>query len=530
MRGMPFSISAGVGFIALFGVAVLNGIVLIAYFNELKKEGITDIYERIREGTKVRLRPVLLTASVASLGFLPMALSGGAGAEVQKPLATVVIGGLVTATLLTLVVLPILYYFFEKGFKGNSPKGPKLAVVLLLLLPFAGFSQQQPLTLNDAIATGLKNNGAVQASGLDVTRQQQLRGTAFDAPKTEINGMFGQINSRAQDKNLSVSQTFSPFQYGARRNLLNENVKAGELRLGQTKQDITFEIRQSWNTMLYYMQLNKVLGEQNSLMQQFVRAAELKFQTGETGSLENVTAKAKQLELQQQIKQNEALIAVEKSKLKTLLKLDGDFTVSETEFRPNVFAISQDSAQVSQNATLRLAQQQVSVATAEKKAERSLLLPDISAGYFIQSLTGSQEWNGVSNYYNNALRFQGFSVGINIPLFWNASSARIKAANTNIQVQKANADYLKAQLTGSYEQQLKQLDTYTAMLQYYTDTALPNANTISGNATKAYQNGDISYVEYVQGLETSLAIRINYINAINNYNQAAINLQYLLNQ
>ena len=185
---------------------------------------------------------------------------------------------------------------------------------------------------------------------------------------------------------------------------------------------------------------------------------------------------------------------------------------------------------MSQNATLRLAQQQVNVATAEKKAERSLLLPDISAGYFIQSLTGSQEWNGVSTYYNNALRFQGFSVGISIPLFWNASSARIKAADTNIQLQKANADYLKAQLTGSYEQQVKQLDTYMAMLQYYTDTALPNANTISGNATKAYQNGDISYVEYVQGLETSLAIRINYINAINNYNQAAINLQYLLNQ
>jgi heavy metal efflux system protein len=108
MRGMPFSISAGVGFIALFGVAVLNGIVLIAYFNQLKKEGMTDIYKRIHQGTKARLRPVMLTASVASLGFLPMALSSGAGAEVQKPLATVVIGGLITATLLTLIVLPIL--------------------------------------------------------------------------------------------------------------------------------------------------------------------------------------------------------------------------------------------------------------------------------------------------------------------------------------------------------------------------------------------------------------------------------------
>lgn len=112
LRGMPFSISAGVGFIALFGVAVLNGIVLIGYFNQLEQEGIKDIYVRVMNGVKVRFRPVILTASVASLGFLPMAFSTSAGAEVQKPLATVVIGGLITATLLTLVLLPVLYTIF----------------------------------------------------------------------------------------------------------------------------------------------------------------------------------------------------------------------------------------------------------------------------------------------------------------------------------------------------------------------------------------------------------------------------------
>jgi heavy metal efflux system protein len=113
-RGMPFSISAGVGFIALFGVAVLNGIVLIAEFNRLRKKGDLTLREIVLKGTEVRLRPVLMTALVASLGFLPMALSNGSGAEVQRPLATVVIGGLITATLLTLVVLPILYTYFEK--------------------------------------------------------------------------------------------------------------------------------------------------------------------------------------------------------------------------------------------------------------------------------------------------------------------------------------------------------------------------------------------------------------------------------
>jgi cobalt-zinc-cadmium resistance protein CzcA len=125
IRGMPFSISAGVGFIALFGVAVLNGIVLIAEFNRLRKEGNNDLKEVVVQGTNTRLRPVLMTAAVASLGFLPMALSNGAGAEVQRPLATVVIGGLLIATFLTLFVLPILYIMFEKGISTIRKSKPE---------------------------------------------------------------------------------------------------------------------------------------------------------------------------------------------------------------------------------------------------------------------------------------------------------------------------------------------------------------------------------------------------------------------
>lgn len=114
LRGLPFSISAGVGFIALFGVAVLNGLVLIGQFNLFEKEGVKNIRDRIVNGCALRLRPVIMTALVASLGFLPMALSHGDGAEVQRPLATVVIGGLVSATILTLLVLPAIYNVFTK--------------------------------------------------------------------------------------------------------------------------------------------------------------------------------------------------------------------------------------------------------------------------------------------------------------------------------------------------------------------------------------------------------------------------------
>lgn len=123
LRGMPFSISAGVGFIALFGVVVLNGIVLIGQFNTFEREGMTDVRERIIKGCMLRLRPVIMTALVASLGFLPMALSTSDGAEVQRPLATVVIGGLLTATVLTLLVLPSIYKTFTKSPSPTLPRG-----------------------------------------------------------------------------------------------------------------------------------------------------------------------------------------------------------------------------------------------------------------------------------------------------------------------------------------------------------------------------------------------------------------------
>ena len=119
IRGIPLSISAGVGFIALSGVAVLNGLVMISFIKRLRDEG-KPLMDAIMQGALTRLRPVLMTALVASLGFLPMALATGRGAEVQKPLATVVIGGILTSTILTLIVLPILYYIFHRNDKKTK--------------------------------------------------------------------------------------------------------------------------------------------------------------------------------------------------------------------------------------------------------------------------------------------------------------------------------------------------------------------------------------------------------------------------
>jgi cobalt-zinc-cadmium resistance protein CzcA len=207
-----------------------------------------------------------------------------------------------------------------------------------------------------------------------------------------------------------------------------------------------------------------------------------------------------------------------------------DFAVADTSFVALPAITILDTVGIKQNANVQLALQEVKVAEANNSVEKSSLWPDLSAGYFIQSLTGNQEVNGQTQYYDNSLRFQGFSVGLSLPIFAGSTVSRIKASRTNIEMQQKNADYLQQQLKSQYQQQIEQLNTYQSLLDYYKATALPNADIITKNATKAYLNGDIAYVEYVQGLETALNIRLNHINAINKFNETVINLQFLLNQ
>lgn len=525
LRGMPFSISAGIGFIALFGVAVLNGIVLIGYFNQLKAEGWDDILERIKEGTKVRLRPVVMTAAVASLGFLPMALSSGAGAEVQKPLATVVIGGLITATLLTLIVLPILYYLLEKKVKVSTA-----VTTLTILFLFLGgnINAQQPINVSQAIELGLKNNQQIQANELNIKAQNQLKPTAKDLPKAKVNAMLGQYNTRSFDQNYSISQEFSPFQFQARKELINANIKNSELELLASKQDITSQIRQSWNTILYWSAVNELLQKQEEYLQIFVKSATLKFKTGESNLLEKTTAETKQQELIQIRKQHEGMILREKIKLKSMLNLREDIVLAENSFIP-AKALYADSVYLNQNPVLALALQQIQLANANKNVEKALRKPDFTVGYFMQSLTGNQDIEGTSFYYNGIPRFQGVNVGISIPLFGKASKARIQAAETEVLVQQKNAEYFKNQLNSQLFQQIEEQKVNQSLIDYYAKTALPNAETIGNNALRAFQNGEIGYVEYLQSLETVLSIQQNYLNAINQFNQNNINIQYLLN-
>ena len=253
LRGMNFSISAGVGFIALFGVAVLNGIVLIAEFNRLEKEGVTDIKERVLKGLHTRLRPVIMTAAVASLGFLPMALSTSAGAEVQKPLATVVIGGLITATILTLIILPVFYVIFSSGrlkFRFKKKTGLKPAIILVLIgvtsfLNTINGQQTRIINLHDAIQTALDSNLAIKSAAYSIDVRKALKGASVDLPKTVIDGQYGQFNSYTNDNSFSVSQSFAfPSVYVNKSKLADANIKSSELQFNVSRLEIATQVKQ----------------------------------------------------------------------------------------------------------------------------------------------------------------------------------------------------------------------------------------------------------------------------------------------
>jgi len=188
-----------------------------------------------------------------------------------------------------------------------------------------------------------------------------------------------------------------------------------------------------------------------------------------------------------------------------------------------------DTVFINQNPILQITLQQIAIAEASKNLEKAITKPDFSIGYFLQSLTGNQQINEKDVFYNTVPRFQGVNLGISIPIFNKANKSRIQASETEIRVQEKRAEYLKNQLNSELLQQIQEQKTNQSLVDYYVQTALPNAEIISKNATKAYQNGEVGYVEYLQSLETVLNIQQNYLQAINAFNRSVINIQYLLN-
>ena len=534
IRDMPFSISAGVGFIALFGVAVLNGIVLVSTFNQLEKDGMTDILQRIKEGTKIRLRPVLMTATVASLGFLPMALSHGAGAEVQKPLATVVIGGLVTATFLTLFVLPLLYLLFS----GKKKINVNVVAVILLYCVFgftnanAQTSTSKTISVEDAISTALKNNLEIQVKQLNVQSSTILKKSVFELPKTNVNLQFGQFNSINQDKAFQVSQNIPfPTYYSAKSDLYKAEVQSSELHKQATINEIKAQVKYLFYQLQYLQMAKKQLQYLEILYNDFVSAANLRFKTGETNLLEKTTAETKRDQLSLLLKQNETDSAMIYNSLKMLMNTSEEFTITLNEnFQPLVLSSSFDTAVIKNNQSLKVLYQQAIIAGQNKKLEFASILPDFNIGYFNQSLIGVQTINGADVSFDGSKRFQGFNIGIGIPFTFFNNASKVKSLDYKQQALQKEADNEKQMLQNQLQNAFQLYYQNLAQYNYYKSTALPNAEIIISTAKVGFKSGDIGYIEYLQALQTATDVQLSYLYSVNQINQSIININFLINK
>jgi cobalt-zinc-cadmium resistance protein CzcA len=536
LRGMNFSISAGVGFIALFGVAVLNGIVLIAEFNRLEKEGITDITQRVLKGLHTRLRPVIMTAAVASLGFLPMALSNSAGAEVQKPLATVVIGGLISATLLTLIILPVFYILFSKGGFGNyfKRKGANSVSVILVLLfcssYFSSVSAQpsRAVNLSQAVQMALDSNLEVRSSAYSVDIQKTLKGATWDLPKTNIDGQFGQFNSYTNDNSFTVSQSVAfPTVYMNQNKLSRANVKSSQFQLKVSQLDIATRVKQVYWQLAYLYSKQKLFNYQDSLYSGFRRAAELRAKVGETNRLEMINARSQSLEVKNSLQQVTADLAIYKQKLQMLLNVTSRVTPTDTILYRIDFLPVADSSVLAQNPSAGYAHQRVEIARLEKKLEQSRMMPDFSVGYFSQTIQGTQEVNGMPRTFGSGDRFSGIQAGIAIPLWFFPYSSKTKAAKLKELVSQTDEAYYSKALSGNYNSLLGEYSKFSNSIDYYEKQAVPEANLIIDQATRSYKAGAMDYLDYIINLSRALGIKQNYLDALNNYNQTIISIDFI---
>lgn len=536
IRGMNFSISAGVGFIALFGVAVLNGIVLIAEFNRLEKEGVDDIIQRVLKGLHTRLRPVIMTAAVASLGFLPMALSTSAGAEVQKPLATVVIGGLITATILTLVILPVFYvifstHSFRKMLKSKLSKIFSVVILLTVSLTFStnvNAQKGKSIDVKQAIQIALDSNLAIKSSTYSVDAQKALKGASWDLPKTSIEVQYGQFNSYTKDNSFTISQSFNfPTVYMYQNKLANANVKSSEWQLKNSQVEVATQVKQVYWQLAYLYSKQKLLVYQDSLYNGFFKAAELRARTGETNKLEMITAKTQSLEVKNMLHQVSADIEIHIKKLQALLNSSMVYVPVDTFLHRIEFAPLAENAVALENPNIGYMQQQVEVARLEKKVERNNILPEFSIGYFSQTMQGTQDVNGVPRTFGSGDRFNGVQAGISIPIWFVPYTSKAKAARIKELVAQTDADnYSKSVLRG-YREQMGEYAKYSNSVDYYEKQAVPEADIIIDQATRSYKAGAMDYLEYVQNLSRALEIKENYLDALNSYNQTIINIEYI---
>ncbi|HRO46731.1 CusA/CzcA family heavy metal efflux RND transporter [Agriterribacter sp.] len=526
LRGMPFSISAGVGFIALFGVAVLNGIVLISTFNQLEKDGIKDIIQRVLEGTKIRLRPVLMTATVASLGFIPMALSTGAGAEVQKPLATVVIGGLITATFLTLVVLPLLYIIFSTKRKKKMPARPggKIvlpAIAIIALLTFSGSVQaQQPkrIDINEAI-TSAKSNLQYEINNQQINKGKAQIRTATALPKT---GVFAENEDMRPSDNkgvlkIGLSQNIAwPGLYRSQKNLYTQQLKYYQAGTAAIDADIKRDVRTVYYQLWYLQDKQQLFHRLDSIYKSLNEAAILKVQTGDSPGLDSIAASVRMKELQALLQQISNDIQIQQQSLMQLLNTNEQLLPMQ---EPLEKLTMHGAANDSMHPALALQTQNINIANAGIAVIKNENKPEFSGRFFSQRLYGAKD------------PFTGFSVTAAFPLLGgDAYRNKVKVARANMAVQQKQFEYGKQVFATQQAQVQNEVEKNNSLLFFYETTGLKQAEEIIKAASLAYRSGEISFAELSQFLTQSIDIQKNYLEVLNAYNHSVIQYNYYINQ
>ena len=543
LRGMPFSISAGIGFIALFGVAVLNGIVLVGYFNQLKAEGWTDIRARILEGTSVRLRPVIMTASVASLGFLPMALSSSGGAEVQRPLATVVIGGLITATFLTLVVLPILYSWLERWGEGRAggPGGAAFAKTLAVLVMLAGGqvlaqapntnsqtlsgsppqlgAEPTPLTLDEALSLALERNPDVRAAEQESAQNEFLRKLPYAPGPTDFS-YNGDALYRANDQRVNQVTVVQSFPHPASvrtANAVQEAIAAGSLidsRL--TVAGLRLEVRQRYYRLQQREAALRLHERLVATYADYYRIAVTRAEAGETNRLEALNLES-QLGRQRLLAEQARLdIATLQLQLQALLQADAPVGAADTLAQAATPGLLLDTTLASSLA-VRRAEQEAALARANVDASAAALKPSFRAGYSAQQ-------------YDDGGLLSGAELGVAIPLFRGPTQRRIEAQRLGATVAETR---LEAERLRQQTQQLEArnaLRSAQAALEYYREQLAAINPEIIRISRLNYRAGQLTYLELLNALALMADNQTAYLERLLDYNLALARLQYLSNE
>ena len=527
VRGMPFSISAGVGFIALFGVAVLNGIVLITEMNRLKADGVSDIKSIIMQATQIRLRPVLMTAAVASLGFLPMAISSGAGAEVQRPLATVVIGGLISATLLTLLVLPCLYFLFEHIRPRRKKHHIVTAVLLLGIIGTAQAQSVQPIQEQALLQLAREKATIIQQQLLHEDFAKTMVGTARDIPKAQVLTEIGNYNSIHFDARFSLVQNFSsPVYYKERKNVLSSYVERAKRQTALRQADLDKLMREFYLDLQYLLLRKQLLQQMDSVYSSYVQKATLRFDKGESNLLEKVSLENYARQTKLILANLEQDIAAAQQQISILLQTNAAWLPSEA-LQPGRLLF--DTAIIRQHPLLGVYQAQINAAKAETAVEKSRMTPDWLVGYNNQSLIGWQmRKDKTETYADFGRRFSSLSAGVSLPLFNQAAKTRVAAAKVNEAIAATDANLVLQDLQSRLAVYSQAYTKHRTTLQYYQQTALQQSDLMIRTANLQYQNGAISYLEWGLLIQQAFDIRSQYIDAQRSCRMTEIMLLYLL--